>query len=105
LILRDGDGNPYPIPTNTTIAGGGYAVFDTLTFGLSADDGARLYLADGTTLLDEVIWHQLAPDNGVNRTWSRCPNATGGFSARPATKGAANDCSGDGGADANPDSF
>jgi hypothetical protein len=45
--------------------------------GLSSDgDAVKLYLADGSTLVDSVTWGENDAEPG---SWSRCPDATGDF--------------------------
>lgn len=57
-ILKDDDnGSKYKIASGTTLAPGAYRAFDVHgKFGLGSDDEARLYLADGTTLVDGFAW-------------------------------------------------
>lgn len=92
-VKDDNDSRTFRIPNGTTIAGGGYyvAVVDVPGgFGLGNQDEARVFLADGTTLVDETSW---GPNHAAT-TWGRCPNGTGAFAETFAsTKGAANDCS------------
>ncbi|MFD8819553.1 lamin tail domain-containing protein, partial [Streptomyces sp. NPDC059627] len=88
-ILRDdNDSSTYAIAAGTTLAPGGFVAFDVHNaFGLGSDDEARLYLADGTTLVDSFGWTQHS-----DPSWSRCPDGTGAFSSAAVTLGAANDC-------------
>ncbi|NHA00323.1 lamin tail domain-containing protein [Nocardioides sp. W3-2-3] len=59
-------------------------------FGLGNGDAARIFLPDGTTLVDG---HTFASHSAPS--WSRCPDGTGPFvQARSETLGAANDCPG-----------
>ena len=77
----------------TTVPAHGYVTF-TSNQGLSGGgDAVRLYLADGTTLLDSVAY---AADQAEPGSWSRCPDGTGAsfVHAATATFGAVNDCSG-----------
>ncbi|WP_166787853.1 lamin tail domain-containing protein [Cryobacterium adonitolivorans] len=57
-------------------------------FGLGTADVARLFLADGTTLVDSYAWAAHA-----GTSWGRCPDGTGEFRETTApTRGAANAC-------------
>ena len=73
---------------------GAFLVLDVdPVFGLGSADSARLFLPDGTTLVDTYSWTSHA-----TTTYGRCPNGTGAFvTTTSSTKGAANDCSGQGG--------
>jgi hypothetical protein len=78
----------------TTVPAHGYVTF-TSNQGLSGGgDAVRLYLADGTTLLESVAY---GADQAEPGSWSRCPDGTGAsfVHAATATFGAENDCSGD----------
>jgi hypothetical protein len=78
----------------TTVPAHGYVTF-TSNQGLSGSgDTVRLYLADGTTLLDSVAY---GADEAEPGSWDRCPDGTGAsfVHAATATFGAENDCSGD----------
>lgn len=87
LVLKDEtEEKPFTIPSSTTIAGHGFAVFNALTFGLGKGDSARLF--DGTTLLDTTTW----PSGTHAQTWGRCTDGTGPFGVTAATFGAANAC-------------
>ncbi|MGW4914099.1 lamin tail domain-containing protein [Streptomyces sp. NPDC004270] len=88
-ILKDDDnGSKYAIAAGTTLAPGGFVAFDVHNaFGLGSDDEARLYLADGTTLVDSFGWSEHS-----DPSWSRCPDGTGAFGSSDVTLGAANDC-------------
>ena len=98
LILRDSDDtHTFVIPAGTVIPAGGFEVFvvdDEATlgdaaFGLSGDDSARLFAADGTTLIDEYAWS----GGHAATSYGRCPDGTGEFELTASvTKGAANDC-------------
>ena len=62
----------------------------TRSFGLGGADSARLFAADGTTLVDSYTWTAHAAT-----TYGRCPDGTGAFATTTAsTKGAANACAG-----------
>jgi hypothetical protein len=79
------------VPAGTRLPPGGFWVFEEAAFGfgLGAADQARLFLPDGTTLVDSYTWTTHAPV-----TWGRCPDGLGEFVPNPtATKGAPNDCS------------
>nr|WP_051733324.1 lamin tail domain-containing protein [Kitasatospora phosalacinea] len=93
-ILRDSTSSKYAIASGTTLAPGAFKAFDVHgSFGLGSSDSARLYLADGTTLVDSFSWtSHSAP------SWSRCPDGTGAWGQTATlTLGAANDCAGSGG--------
>jgi hypothetical protein len=97
-IFRDNDDTHlYALPANTVVAPGAYYVMDTgasgFNFGLGAADAARLYLPDGTTIVDSYSWTAHAAT-----TYGRCPNGTGAFATTASsTKGTANDCGGSSG--------
>ncbi len=91
----DGDDThtKYSIPAGTTIAAGGYYLLEEAAFGfgLGTNDAARLFAADGTTIVDSYAWGPHAAT-----TYGRCPNGTGAFATTTAsTKGAVNACTGD----------
>nr|WP_264674207.1 lamin tail domain-containing protein [Nocardioides lijunqiniae] len=94
-VLRDSaDGAGYTLPATSTIPAGGHLVLEeaSLGFGLGGADSARLFAADGTTLLDSYAW--TAHASGT--TYGRCPDGTGAFATtQVATKGTANVCAGD----------
>lgn len=95
-ILRDDNkSSRYTIASGTELPAGGFVAFDVHdAFGLGSDDMARLYLADGTTLVDSFAW-----DEHSDPSWSRCPDGTGAFArAGTVTLGAANSCGAGGGA-------
>ncbi|MDZ4259901.1 MAG: lamin tail domain-containing protein [Gemmatimonadales bacterium] len=93
LVFRDNnDSRGYSLPTGTTIPAGGFLVLDEATFGfgLGATDMARLFAADGTTLIDSHSWS----GGHAPTTFGRCPDGTGEFTTTSqVTKGGANDCS------------
>ncbi|MFD6292980.1 lamin tail domain-containing protein [Streptomyces sp. NPDC060205] len=96
-ILKDDDTtHAYTIASGTTLAAGGHRAFDVHDkFGLGSDDEARLYLADGKTLVDSFSWSEHS-----DPSWSRCPDGTGAFQqASAVTLSGPNSCgtSGDGG--------
>jgi len=91
LQFKDADdAHLWSVPAGTSIAAGGYVVFDEADFGfgLGSGDSARLFTADGAAVIDEYSWTEHA-----TTTWGRCPDGLGDFAltASP-TKGAANDC-------------
>ncbi|MEV7387355.1 lamin tail domain-containing protein [Streptomyces sp. NPDC091215] len=88
ILKDDNDSSKYAIASGTTLAPGGFVAFDVHNaFGLGSSDEARLYLADGTTLVDSFSWTQHSAPS-----WSRCPDGTGAFGSAALTLGAANDC-------------
>jgi hypothetical protein len=90
LVLRDNDDtHTFVIPAATTIAAGGYYVADVdPSYGLGGADSARLFAADGVTLIDSYTWTAAAAT-----TYARCPDGTGAFASSAAsTRGAVNDC-------------
>ncbi|MFE4024128.1 lamin tail domain-containing protein [Streptomyces sp. NPDC059101] len=90
ILKDDNDGSKYAIASGTTLAPGAFRAFDVhKAFGLGSDDKARLYLPDGTTLVDSFSWRSHSKPS-----WSRCPDGTGAFGAAQVTLGAANDCGG-----------
>ncbi|MBL5975267.1 MAG: cell wall protein [Candidatus Leucobacter sulfamidivorax] len=89
-ILRDDNpSNAFVLPAGSVIAPGGFLVADVETaFGLGGADEARLYLADGATLVDSYDWSAHAATS-----YGRCPDGTGAFATTlSSTRGAANDC-------------
>ncbi|TIC81976.1 hypothetical protein E8D37_10510 [Nocardioides sp. GY 10127] len=92
-VLKDSDDtHAFVVPDATTIDAGGYYVAEVdASFGLGSSDSARLFEADGTTLVDSYTWTAHA-----DTTYGRCPDGTGDFATTAAsTKGAANLCEGD----------
>lgn len=78
-----------PFPAESIAPGGYYVVEEAqLGFGLGGGDSARLFAADGTTLIDSHDWTEHAAT-----TYGRCLDGTGPFvvTASP-TKGGANHC-------------
>ena len=67
-ILKDGNNSSkFQIPAGTTLFAGGFRAFDVhSSFGLGSSDSARLYLPDGSTLVDSFSWSQHS-----NLSWSR----------------------------------
>ncbi|WP_031003745.1 lamin tail domain-containing protein [Streptomyces sp. NRRL F-5727] len=93
ILKDDNDSSRYTIPAGTTLAPGAFRAFDVHgKFGLGSSDKARLYLADGSTLVDSHSWSSHSAPS-----WSRCPDGTGAFRAAAVTLGAANSCGGTGG--------
>ncbi|WP_342372482.1 lamin tail domain-containing protein [Propioniciclava soli] len=93
-IIKDGDDTRTDaLPEGTLIGAGEYLVLRQdgtpgFTFGLGNGDAARLYLPDGTTLVDG---HTFA--SHAQPSWSRCPDGTGDFlQANSVTLGGPNDC-------------
>ncbi|WP_408641019.1 lamin tail domain-containing protein [Streptacidiphilus rugosus] len=89
-ILKDNNNSSkYKIASGTTLAANGYVAFDVhSSFGLGSSDSARLYLADGTTLVDSFTW-----TSHSNPSWSRCADGTGAFvQATAITLGGPNAC-------------
>ncbi|MDM4763851.1 lamin tail domain-containing protein [Galbitalea sp. SE-J8] len=102
-ILRDNkDTDALPVPASTTLAPGAFFTLVTddaandgtpANFGLGAPDSARLFLPDGTTLIDGYAW-----DTHAGTTYGRCPDGTGAFVTTVASsKGGANACTSGGG--------
>ena len=96
MLFADNSTTRYTIPAGTTLAPGAYLVLNELigaagnfTFGLGGADSARLFQADGTTIVDSTSWTAHAAAG-----LSRCTNGSGDFVDRPTTKGVANDCPG-----------
>jgi hypothetical protein len=90
ILKDDQDSSKYQIASGTKLAPGGFKAFDVHTrFGLGSADQARLYLADGSTLVDSYSWTKHS-----GPSWSRCPDGTGGFTQTSLTLGAANSCGG-----------
>jgi hypothetical protein len=87
-VVRDvGITNDAIIPGGTTIPAGGLYTVDM--GGLSANgDTARVFAADGTTLIDSHIY----PAGSPSGTWSACPEPGDVFVDRPGSKGLPNDC-------------
>jgi len=91
IVKDNNDANAYALPSGSTIPAGGYLVVEEAAFGfgLGAADSARLFAADGTTLLDSYTWTAHA---GI--TYGRCPDGSGAFvSTFSSTKGGPNGCS------------
>lgn len=93
VVKDNNDTRTFAIPGGTTVAPDAYVTITvddgTATgFGLGNGDAARIYLPDGTTLVDGHTF----PSHSAP-SWSRCPDGTGDFvQANSETLGAANDC-------------
>ena len=91
FMFRDNDNTrQYVLPAGTKVPANGFLVLEEAQFGfgLGAADQARLFGADGTTLVDSYSWSAHAAT-----TYGRCPDGTGGFTTTAApTKGAVNNC-------------
>lgn len=90
MILMDNQARTFAIASGMSIPAGGYLAVDVDIaggFGLGAADSARVFLPDGTTLVDTYTWTAHA-----TVTYGRCPNGTGAFGQTSSTKGLANDC-------------
>ncbi|MGW4890852.1 lamin tail domain-containing protein [Kitasatospora sp. NPDC004240] len=93
ILKDDNNGSTYTIAAGTTLAPGAFRAFDVHnSFGLGSSDKARLYLPNGTTLVDSFTWSSHSAPS-----WSRCPDGTGAFAQAALTLGAANSCGGGGG--------
>jgi hypothetical protein len=93
-IFKDNDdSHRYALPAGTTIAPGDYLALDEslFGFGLGSSDAARLYLPDGSTLIDASSWSVHAVT-----TYGRCPNGVGPLTGtRARSKGKMRDCPGE----------
>uniref|UniRef100_A0AAU3GME9 Lamin tail domain-containing protein n=1 Tax=Streptomyces sp. NBC_01401 TaxID=2903854 RepID=A0AAU3GME9_9ACTN len=99
-ILKDDDADhAYRIASGTTLTAGESRAFEVDdTFGLGSDDEARLYLADGETLVDSFSWSKHS-----DPSWSRCPDGTGDFrQATAVSLGGPNNCGSSGGGSTDP---
>ncbi|MFJ3906319.1 lamin tail domain-containing protein [Streptomyces sp. NPDC090025] len=99
-ILKDDDSShSYKIASGTKLAPQGFRSFDVSgKFGLGSADQARLYLADGKTLVDSFSW-----SDHSDASWSRCADGTGAFKqVAKVTLGAANNCGTGGGGGTTP---
>ena len=95
MILKDdNDARTLAIAPGTTLDAGAHLAIDVDVdggFGLGGADSARLFAADGSTLVDGYSWTEHAATS-----YGRCPDGTGGFALTTApTKGAPNACEGD----------
>ncbi|MBM7774990.1 hypothetical protein JOD54_005194 [Actinokineospora baliensis] len=88
VLKDDNNSSSFTIPAGTALAPGAARAFDVHDkFGLGSDDDARLYLANGTTLVDSVSW-----TSHSDPSWSRCADGTGALREAALTLGALNDC-------------
>ena len=90
LLDNDNKNTKYSIPTGTILAPGAYLAITeaAFKFGLGSSDSARLFAANGTTVLDTYTWTTHA-----TTTYGRCPNGTGSFvTTLSPSKGTANNC-------------
>jgi hypothetical protein len=89
IIKDDKDSSDFTIAAGTTLAARSFRAFDVHdAFGLGSADSARLYLPDGSTLVDSFSWTQHS-----DPSWSRCPDGTGSFAeAGASTLGGPNSC-------------
>ncbi|GGS21875.1 hypothetical protein Snoj_22880 [Streptomyces nojiriensis] len=99
-VVKDNDNShAYTIAKNTSLAPGAFLALDVeSSFGLGSSDSARLFTADGSTLVDSATWTAHAAT-----TYGRCPDGSGAFTTTTAaTKGAANACGTSGGGQPTP---
>ncbi len=91
VVKDNDDSHSYKIASGTSLAAGAFLALDVdPSFGLGGSDSARLFQADGSTLVDSYTWTDHA-----TTTYGRCPDGTGAFTTTTAsTKGAANACGG-----------
>ncbi len=90
VFKDDQDSRTSRLPAGTRLAPGAFLVYEESQFGygLGAADQARLFLPDGTTLVDGYAWTTHA-----TITYARCPDGTGEFrQSSVSTKGSANQC-------------
>ena len=95
IVKDDDNSHSYKIASGTSMAPGGYLALDVeSSYGLGSADSARLFRADGSTLVDSYSWSDHA-----STTYGRCPDGTGAFATTTAsTKGGPNACAGSQGA-------
>ncbi len=93
VVKDNDDSHSVTFPANTTIAAHGFITIDTDVvggFGLGNEDSARLFLPDGTTLVDSQSW---GPAHATV-TFGLCPDGQGVLKQTfTSTKGGPNDCS------------
>ncbi|HEY0215417.1 MAG TPA: lamin tail domain-containing protein [Cellulomonas sp.] len=94
VVKDDKDGRTLTIPAGTVLQPGAYLTVDTNVdgdpagFGLGKADTARVFAADGTTLVDSFSWTQ-----EPTTSYGRCDDGVGAFVVQPETsKGTANRC-------------
>lgn len=88
IVKDNNDTRTDAIAAGTVVAPGAFYVIDqpAFSFGLGEADAARIFLPDGTTLIDSYSWPAHAPT-----TYGRNPDGTGPFAVTSAsTKGAPN---------------
>jgi hypothetical protein len=78
-VVKDNDNShSYKISSGTSLAPGAFLAVDVEpAYGLGSADSARLFRADGSTLVDSYTWSDHA-----STTYGRCPDGTGAFIAR-----------------------
>ncbi|MFJ4784018.1 lamin tail domain-containing protein [Streptomyces sp. NPDC088794] len=88
ILKDDNKSSKYAIASGTSLAPGAFRAFDVHgAFGLGSADQARLYLPDGSTLVDSFTWSEHS-----DPSWSRCPDGTGAFGSAALTLGGPNAC-------------
>ncbi|GGO84753.1 lamin tail domain-containing protein [Wenjunlia tyrosinilytica] len=94
IVKDDDDSHSYKIGKNESIAPGAFLALNVEpSLDLGSSDAARLFRADGSTLVDSHTW-----TNQATTTLGRCADGKGAFTKTTAsTKGAANACGGGGG--------
>ncbi|GAA2555803.1 lamin tail domain-containing protein [Winogradskya consettensis] len=90
IVKDDDNSHSYKIASGTSLGPGAFLALDVESaYGLGSADSARLYAADGSTLVDSYAWTSHA-----TTTYGRCADGTGAFTTTvAATRGAANACS------------
>jgi hypothetical protein len=91
IVKDDKDDRTDALPAGSVLAPGAVFSFGEpeMTFGLGKADSARLFLADGSTLVDSFSWTSAAPT-----TYGRCPDGSGDLVVTVSpTRDAPNDCS------------
>jgi hypothetical protein len=91
-VRDNADDHIFTVPAGTTLEPGVFFTADTNVaadgFGLGAADSARVFAADGATLLDSYSWTA-----HPQPSYGRCPDGTGAFTTTvAASKSAANVC-------------
>ncbi|MCZ4121064.1 lamin tail domain-containing protein [Streptomyces sp. H39-S7] len=93
-VVKDNDNaHSYKIASGTTLAAHAFLALNVeSSFGLGSSDSARLFRANGSTLVDSFTWTSHA-----TTTYGRCTDGIGAFTTTTApTRGAANACGGGG---------
>ncbi len=88
IVKDNNDARTDAIAAGTVVAPGAFYVIEepAISFGLGAADVARVFLPDGTTLIDSYSWTAHSPT-----TYGRNPDGIGDFAVTAAsTKGASN---------------